>query len=118
MLRSASRTMIPRLALALVLGTAAFLTRAATYTWDGSVNNWNSPHWTPGPVGFPGAGHALVIDDGTVLVTDSSATYFPASVTLNGGTLKVVSTGHLFPGTDANTQVITGAHIHERSMAP
>ncbi|HWH72293.1 MAG TPA: autotransporter-associated beta strand repeat-containing protein, partial [Candidatus Sulfotelmatobacter sp.] len=71
------------------------------------MNNWDSPHWMPGPVGFPGAGHSMVITGGTVLVTDSSSTYFPASVTLNGGTLKITDTGRLFPGTDATTQVIT-----------
>jgi autotransporter-associated beta strand protein len=80
---------------------------AATYTWDGTVNDWNSPHWTPGPVSFPGAGHALVVNDGTVFVTDSLSTYFSATITLNGGTLKVTSTGALFSGADANTQVIT-----------
>ena len=98
-----------RLALALALAVVGLSSsaRAATYTWDGSANNWNSPHWTPGPVGFPGAGHAMVINGGTVFVTDSSSTYFPASITLNGGALKVTSTGRLFPGTDANAQVIT-----------
>lgn len=80
---------------------------AATYMWDGSANNWNSPHWTPGPVGFPGAGHAMVINGGAVSVTDGASTYHPASVTLNGGTLRVTSTGRLFSGADANTQVIT-----------
>ncbi len=80
---------------------------AATYTWDGSVNNWNSPHWTPGPVAFPGAGHAMVINSGAVSVTDGAGTYHPASITLNGGTLRVTSTGRLFSGADANTQVIT-----------
>lgn len=81
--------------------------RAAIYTWDGSVNHWNSPHWTPGPVSFPGAGHAMVINDGAVFVTDSSSAYFPASITLNGGTLKVTSTGRLFTGAEATTQVVT-----------
>ena len=81
--------------------------RAATYTWDGSINNWNSPHWMPGPVSFPGAGHAMVVNEGTVFVTDSSSTYFPASITLHGGTLKVTSTGGLFAGMDATTQIIT-----------
>src|SRR5688572_8676169 len=95
--------------LAAVLAVCCGVTcmRAATYTWDGSVNNWNSPHWTPGPVSFPGAGHALVINSGTVFVTDAASSYFPASITLGGGTLKVTSTGRLFSGADANTQVIT-----------
>ena len=26
------------------------LTRAATYTWDGTTNFWNTAHWNPGPV--------------------------------------------------------------------
>src|SRR6185436_11967973 len=92
-------------ALAVFCGAASL--HAATYTWDGSVNNWNSAHWMPGPVGFPGTGHAIVINGGTVFVTDSSSTYFPASITLNGGALKVTTTGRLFSGVDANAQVIT-----------
>src|SRR5262245_27618570 len=87
------------------LGPAA--AAAATDRWDGSVNDWNSPHWTPGPAGFPGAGHAMVIDGGTVFVTDASSAYFPASVTLNGGELRIASTGRLFAGAAAATQVIT-----------
>jgi autotransporter-associated beta strand protein len=95
-------------AVAVLLVCFGFISlHAGTYTWDGSVNNWNSPHWTPGPVGFPGAAHTMVINGGTVYVTDASATYFPASITLNGGALKVASTGRLFAGADANTQVIT-----------
>lgn len=80
---------------------------AATFMWDGSVNDWNSPHWLPGSVSFPGAGHAIVINSGVVSVTDGASAYHPASITLHGGTLKVTSTGRLFSGADANTQVIT-----------
>ncbi len=49
----------------------------------------------------------MVINGGAVSVTDGSSAYHPASVTMNGGTLRVTSTGRLFSGTDANTQVIT-----------
>lgn len=80
---------------------------AATYTWDGTVNDWNSPHWLPGSVAFPGSGHALLINSGEVSVTDGLNTYFPASITLNGGTLRVTSAGRLFSGANATTQVIT-----------
>jgi autotransporter-associated beta strand protein len=81
--------------------------RAATYTWDGTVNEWNSPHWLPGPVSFPGAGHAMVVNAGVVSVTDGSSAYHPASITVNGCTLRVTSAGRLFSRADANTQVIT-----------
>lgn len=90
--------------LAILHGVAA---HAATYTWDGSVNSWTSAHWLPGAVVFPGAGHAMVINGGAVSVTDGSAAYHPASITLNGGLLRVTSTGRLFSGADASTQVIT-----------
>ena len=37
-------------AAALALGTTA---HATDYTWDSTTNNWDSSHWTPGPVSGP-----------------------------------------------------------------
>jgi len=48
---------------------AAGALHGATYTWDGSVNDWNSPHWLPGAVRFPGTGHAMMINGSTAFVT-------------------------------------------------
>ncbi|HXG47079.1 MAG TPA: autotransporter-associated beta strand repeat-containing protein [Methylomirabilota bacterium] len=107
-MRSVFKSAFGRRVLAVaILGLSVLGLRAATYTWDGSANDWNSAHWMPGSTGFPGAGHVMVVNGGTVTVTDGSSAYHPASVTLNGGTLRVTSTGRLFSGADANTQVIT-----------
>lgn len=107
-MRSVFSTLLKRGVSALaVLWLGLISLHSATYTWDGSVNNWNSPHWTPGPIGFPGAGHSMVINSGAVSVTDGSSAYHPASITLNGGVLRVTSAGRLFSGADANTQIIT-----------
>lgn len=85
------------------LGTA--MLPAATYTWDGSVNSWNSPHWLPGPVAWPGDANDMVIHSGLVLLADSGS-YRPQTVTINGGKLKITGAGRLFPGADATSRVI------------
>lgn len=64
------------------------------YTWDGTVNNWNTAHWLPGLVNGPTAGGTkTLITSGTVTFHASdvfgnwSTTASPA-ITLNGGILK------------------------------
>jgi autotransporter-associated beta strand protein len=95
-----------RLGLALLAVAFTTTTRAATYTWDGSVNQWNSPHWLPGPVAWPGDGHDMVINGGSVLLNEA-ANYRPQTITLYGGRLRIVGAGRLFPFTDATSRVIT-----------
>lgn len=90
-----------------VLLTLTASLRAATYTWDGSVNNLNSAHWTPGPVAWPGEGHDMILNGGVVTVTDSQTIYRPQNFVINGGTLRIVPGGGLFPGSDATSRIIT-----------
>jgi autotransporter-associated beta strand protein len=89
-----------------VLFFSVIAMHAATYTWDGSVNDWNSPHWLPGPVAWPGDNHDMVLNGGLVTLNDAGA-YRPQTVTLNGGRLRITGTGRLFPFTDATSRVIT-----------
>jgi len=68
---------------------------AATFTWDGSTNLWNSPNWLPGNVAGPTGGNAnsAIINSGAVTfaVNDTFGNHATAStviVTVNsGGTL-------------------------------
>ncbi|HEY7114857.1 MAG TPA: hypothetical protein VIA45_18150, partial [Thermoanaerobaculia bacterium] len=75
-------------AAALALVCAAILRpgdlRAATCTWDGSSNDWNTStaHWSCGAI--PGSGDSIVVGSGTVtLGTSHSVT----GVTLTGGVI-------------------------------
>ncbi len=78
---------------------------AATHTWDGSANHWNSAHWLPGPVAWPGDGHDMVINGGAVTLNEAGA-YWPQTVTINGGLFRIAGVGRLFPGSDAGLRVL------------
>jgi autotransporter-associated beta strand protein len=101
-----SSSALLRLGLALFGCALTTALHAATYTWDGSVNAWNSPHWLPGPVAWPGDGQDMVINGGTVLLAEAG-NYRPQTITIHGGRLRIVGAGRLFPFTDATSRVIT-----------
>lgn len=61
----------------------------ALYTWDGSVNNWNSPHWNPGAVVWPGAGNEASVTNGTLTIPDAAGAFQATSMTIAGGTVSV-----------------------------
>ena len=68
---------------------------AATYTWDGTANLWNSPHWNAGVAGPTGASNAdsATINGGTVTFAghdtfgNANTPSSPVITINNGGTL-------------------------------
>ena len=61
----------------------------ALYTWDGSVNNWNTPHWNPGAVVWPGAVNEASVTNGTMTIPDASGAFQAVSMAIAGGTVSV-----------------------------
>jgi fibronectin-binding autotransporter adhesin len=78
--------------------TNASIDNTYAYTWDGTVNNWSSPHWLPGFMNGPITGSPKVlIARGTVTFQDRDMfgnwdTLVSPAVTLNGGILKSADT--------------------------
>ena len=80
-----------------VVMTAGAPASGATYTWDGTANNWNTAHWwngsayVAGPTGASNANSAI-INSGTVTFAqhDSFGNHTTTAspiITINGGTL-------------------------------
>jgi autotransporter-associated beta strand protein len=59
------------------------------YTWDGSVNNWNTPHWNPGAVAWPGAGNDASVTNGEVKIPEASGAFQANSLWIAGGTVSI-----------------------------
>jgi hypothetical protein len=70
---------------------SAFNIHAATFVWDGTIGNWETPQkWTNGPGGFPGnnQNNPDIVQVGSGSVTVSQAiTHNNLTVQLSGGSL-------------------------------
>ena len=72
------------------------------YTWDGSVNNWNTPHWNPGAVAWPGAGNDASVPSGQVNIPNAAGAFQVGSLGIAGGTVSVTGTDG-YAGVSATT---------------
>lgn len=59
------------------------------YTWDGTTNNWNSPHWNPGLVAWPGGQDDAQVSSGMINVPDANGAFQAGNVGIFGGVLNV-----------------------------
>jgi autotransporter-associated beta strand protein len=72
------------------------------YTWDGSVNDWNTPHWNPGTVAWPGAGNDASVPSGQVNIPNAAGAFQVGNLGIAGGTVSVTGTDG-YAGVSATT---------------
>ncbi|MCB1130410.1 MAG: hypothetical protein KDN05_04720, partial [Verrucomicrobiae bacterium] len=74
----------------IVLCLTALPVIAADHTWDGTDNLFDTAHWNPGTITWPGINNNAIIDSGKVTV---NGTWDVDAVTVSGGTLDVITDG-------------------------
>jgi autotransporter-associated beta strand protein len=65
------------------------------YTWDGTANNWNTPHWNLGAVAWPGPGNDASVLSGQVNIPNAAGAFQVGTLGIRGGTVSVTATDGL-----------------------